>query len=292
MLGTVLCALPPDRAEAREARQAAMSTSRAQAGPARATSRSGVARPATQPRHAAGTRTATRQPTANRTATPAAARPGIVNALARGARFEGVGATLMVAMAAQESSLITTARARESSATGLMQFTRDAWLEAVRDHGAAYGLARHARAVETDQDGSVTVKDAQRLNRILALRRDPTLSVVLAAERMARARSNLATWTGREPRPADLYLVHLLGSTGARRFLVALAQRPEQSSAEVAPAAVAANRGLFMTGGRARSVGEAYAEVTRRLDSQLAVHAELLLAVQRAVRATPVRRAG
>jgi ATP-dependent RNA helicase DeaD len=60
--------------------------------------------------------------------------------------------------------------------------------------------------------------------------------------------------------PADLYAVHMLGTTGARRFLTELAARPDRRAADVVGEdAVARNRSVFQArNGRAYSLREVH----------------------------------
>jgi Ca2+-binding RTX toxin-like protein len=73
--------------------------------------------------------------------------PQVFSAVIRAAGPERSDRVLLLALAWRESRFDPTARNTASSARGLMQFTRSAWLEAVRDHGAAHGLASSASAI-------------------------------------------------------------------------------------------------------------------------------------------------
>ncbi|MBP0445414.1 transglycosylase SLT domain-containing protein [Roseomonas sp. SSH11] len=182
-------------------------------------------------------------------------------ALERAERASGLNADVLRRIADRESRLNPLARNPASSATGLMQFTRDTWLEAVRDFGSRHGLAGYAAVLVTDRDGNISVRDGRVLRRILRLRENPALSAILAAERLKQARPVLETSIGRPARAADLYLVHLLGPTGARRFLAALNESPRRSSVAVVGEASKRNPGVFERGGRALPLGKVYAEV-------------------------------
>jgi Transglycosylase SLT domain len=186
---------------------------------------------------------------------------------------------LLLALAWRESRFDPSARNPASTARGLMQFTRPTWLEAVRDHGEAHGLARHAAALATDpRTGDISARDPRLLDEVLALRDDPRLSAALAAARLEREAAALARVLGRPASDADLYVVHLLGPAGARRFLRALARAPSLRASAVAGAdAVAANRAVFLASdGRPLSLREVYAGVRSTLRAQRAAHARLL----------------
>jgi hypothetical protein len=201
---------------------------------------------------------------------------GALQAASAGREPDGV---LLLALAWRESRFDPRADNPASSARGLMQFTRDTWLETIRDHGAAHGLAASAAAIATNRaTGAVSVADPRRLAEILTLRDDPRLSAALAMARLVRARARLHAALGRPVTNADLYLVHFLGQAGAERFLRQLARTPShRATSHVGPDVVAANRSVFVTrAGRHRSLNEVHAEVRRSLDAQHHTHAAML----------------
>ncbi|NGM21784.1 lytic transglycosylase domain-containing protein [Roseomonas stagni] len=186
---------------------------------------------------------------------------------------------LLFALASRESRFVATARNPASSARGLMQFTRTTWLEAVRDHGPAHGLAFHADALSTDPEtGTISARDSRLLEELLVLRDDPNLSAAFAMARLGLEKENLAPVLRRPVTDADLYLVHFLGPVGARRFLRELARAPSQRASDVVgPDAVAANRNVFVArNGRHRSLGQVHAAVRQDLWRQRAVYAGLM----------------
>lgn len=193
-------------------------------------------------------------------------RASVRAALQRAHRATGLDFAVLQRIAERESGFRTDADNPLSSARGLMQFTRDTWLEVVRDFGEKYGLASLAKALDTDREGRITTRDPRIMKRILQLRDDPYLSAVLAAERLKQARAPLEAAIGRTSRPTDLYFVHLLGPTGARRFLKALQDNPRQSSVTVAGAAAKPNPGVFERNGRALPVSKVYEEVAEAFE--------------------------
>jgi hypothetical protein len=190
-------------------------------------------------------------------------------ALEHAAHATGLNGGVLQRIAERESRLNPAARSRSSSATGLMQFTRDTWLEAVRDFGPRHGLASEAAALTTDRDGRIEARDPRTLRRILLLRENARYSAVLAAERLRAARPGLEQTLGREATPTDLYLVHLLGSTGARRFLAALRETPQRSSLTVLGEPARANPGVFERQGASLPVVRAYAELGQMFEAPL-----------------------
>ncbi|HYF07977.1 MAG TPA: hypothetical protein VD970_10170, partial [Acetobacteraceae bacterium] len=154
------------------------------------------------------------------------------------------------------------------------------WLEVVRDHGRQHGLERFVAVLETDREtGAIRVTEPRLRSEILHLRRDPELSTRLASERLRRSRSTLATSAGRPATPADLYMVHLLGISGARRLLAARERTPRAPAARFATSdAVRANRNLFYRGGQPVRLAQFYAEVERLLEQQQAALRQVQLA--------------
>ncbi|HZH48054.1 MAG TPA: transglycosylase SLT domain-containing protein [Roseococcus sp.] len=198
-------------------------------------------------------------------------RDGVRLALEQAAHATGMDGGVLQRIAERESRLDPRARSRSSSATGLMQFTRDTWLEAVRDFGPRHGLTSEAAALATDREGRITTRDPRTMQRVLGLRENPRYSAVLAAERLQAARPELHQVLGREAKPADLYLVHLLGPTGARRFMAALRTTPQRSSVAVLGDPARANPGVFLRGGEPLPLARAYAELERMFDAPLQI---------------------
>ncbi|WP_232480978.1 hypothetical protein [Roseomonas sp. KE2513] len=93
------------------------------------------------------------------------------------------------------------------------------------------------------------------------MRDDPQLAAVMASERIAQQRASLERELGRAVTPADLYLVHMLGPQGARRFLAELQRNPAGSSTAVVGAAARPNPGVFERQGRSLPLSQVYQEV-------------------------------
>ncbi len=265
--GTQKAAVRPRRDARRDARpQRTVRRNAAQRTPTRIEAKRG-ARARAQPKRAAAPRQAASRPQARSAGRGTAiANPVGSRVFQRAEHATGMSAEVLRRIAERESRLDPHARNPLSSARGLMQFTRDTWLEVVRDFGPRHGLARQAAALTTDRDGTIGARDWKTLQRILKLRDDPQLSATLAAERMKEVGSSLEDSVGRRVRPADLYLVHLLGPTGARRFLTALRKTPSRSSLAVVGQAAAVNPGVFERGGRPLPVSHVYAEVAEMFE--------------------------
>ena len=97
----------------------------------------------------------------------------------------------------------------------------------------------------------------------------------MAAERLEREKGPLEVSLGRPATPADLYVLHLLGPTGAKAFLTQLTQQPNMSSVMAVGSVATPNLGLFVRDGRPLSVAEAYTGIQATLDEQSMLHASL-----------------
>lgn len=129
----------------------------------------------------------------------------------------GVDPALLVAVAARESSLDCDAINLVSGTGGLFQFSDDTWLEAVRRHAGKHGHADLARAISI-RAGVLSVSPAAR-QRIMAMRRVPVFSTVIAAEMLADARGDAEQALGRPAKYADIYAIHAKGTGGGTAFL-------------------------------------------------------------------------
>ncbi|HRC26115.1 MAG TPA: transglycosylase SLT domain-containing protein [Alphaproteobacteria bacterium] len=186
-----------------------------------------------------------------------AAAPGrVLSAIRKASLTTGVDFAYMVGKANQESGFDPDAKARTSSATGLYQFIEKTWLKMVREHGDKYGLGEYAAKI----DESGRVKSPALRREILALRRDPEASAMLAAEYASENKRILEQTWGGKVGPTELYLAHFLGPGGAGAFLKAMDDNPMQSGADILPKAANANRNVFYNTrtGRERSVAEIY----------------------------------
>lgn len=181
---------------------------------------------------------------------PALARAAsaVLPALQSAAARTGVDFEALFHTARLESGFNPDAKARTSSASGLFQFIDSTWLDTLARHGPRHGIAPTSR------------------NDALALRRNPDVAALMAAEHMAENAAKIEQRTGRAANRVDLYLAHFLGAGGAARFLGALAENPGQAAADLFAAPARANRAIFYNGdGAARSLAEVQALFARKL---------------------------
>ncbi|TVR10149.1 MAG: lytic transglycosylase domain-containing protein [Salinarimonadaceae bacterium] len=184
----------------------------------------------------------------------------VLDAIRAGAQASGTDFDYLLRTAQRESSLNPAARASTSSATGLFQFIEQTWLAMVKREGPRFGLEREAQAIAQRPDGGLSVADPALRREILALREDPETSAVMAGALTNHNRDSLAGALGREPRPADLYVAHVLGARGATSLIDRATHDPTVSAADMFPEAARANKAIFYDrSGRARGAGEVYA---------------------------------
>lgn len=186
-----------------------------------------------------------------------AAAASVLPALRNAASRTGVDFDALFHTARLESGFNPAARARTSSATGLFQFIDSTWLATLAKHGAKHGIA------------------AASTTEALALRKDPAVASLMAAEHMADNAAALSAKIGRAVDGAELYLAHFLGVGGAARFLSAMAVSPGMAASSLLPSAARANRAIFTDQkGNARSLAEVFSLLQRRFDGGQATSAK------------------
>ncbi|MES2728468.1 MAG: transglycosylase SLT domain-containing protein [Pseudomonadota bacterium] len=190
----------------------------------------------------------------------------VTSAIQTASARTGVDFGYLMQQAKVESSFRPDVKASTSSATGLFQFTEGTWLDMMRKYGEKHGLGGYASQI-TDSNG-VANMGAKR--SILALRQDPAVSSLMAAEFAAENRDSLAQQLNRPAESlngTDLYMAHFLGASGAGQFLEAAQKTPYATAAEILPQAARSNRSVFYDDkGRAKTVGEVYANFAQKFN--------------------------
>lgn len=180
----------------------------------------------------------------------------------------GVDFDYLLGQAKIESGLNTRARSGTSSATGLYQFVEQSWLAVVKKHGAEHGLGWAADSIGQTASGRFAVNDGATRSAILALRNDPDVASLMAAEHASDNKSVLEGSLGRDANGTDLYMAHFLGIGGAKKFLSAMASNPGASAASLFPQAAGANRSIFYaSNGQPRSLSAIYQRFTDKLNA-------------------------
>ena len=199
--------------------------------------------------------------------------PEIIDSLKQASAATGVDFDFLVAQASAESGLRDNvhARQRHSSASGLFQFTAQTWLQMMRDHGAQFGHGELAKSIVAAPDGHLSVTNRATERQILELRKDPKLAGIMAGELAKQNAVALQHAFHRKATPAELHLAHLLGATGAIRFLRARAADADQPAADVVPAAARQNPQLFYDRGdhTPHSVAAVYGNIKHRIETPL-----------------------
>ncbi|MGF3022954.1 transglycosylase SLT domain-containing protein [Methylobacterium aquaticum] len=172
---------------------------------------------------------------------PMRIRRHLVQTIVRAAATVRTDPVLLMAVADKESSFLTEVQARTSSATGLYQFIERTWLQVMREFGAQHGYAREAGLIGEDNG----VADPAERARILDLRRDPSLSALMAGEMLKRDSARIAARIGRDLSLGETYLAHFLGPDDAERFMAKVVEEPKAEAAALLPKPAKANRPIF-----------------------------------------------
>ena len=187
-----------------------------------------------------------------------AERSTVVAALKNAAAATGSDFHYLLGTAMRESSLKSNAQSSTSSASGLFQFVDQTWLGLVKEHGAQHGLGNYAAAISRDADGRYHA-DASAKQSILALRKDPELSAMMAGEYAKSTQGAMRASLGREVCGGELYAAHFLGPDAACKLIRLAGTEPATSAAAQFPQAASANKSVFFhADGAAKSVREVY----------------------------------
>jgi len=217
----------------------------------------------------------------------------LIETIVRAAEVTSVDPAYMIALADNESSLLPDNKARTSSAEGLFQFIESTWLEVLRRYGPKHGYAAEAGAIKKVR-GRPVVADAKQRGKILALRRDPYLSALMAGEMINTHRQTLAGKVARDPSFSELYMAHFLGVNGASRFVALLSETPDKSAPAAFPRAAKTNRSLFFAPKKeairkrkALTVAEVHGQLDAMIGQRMARYASIRATSRRAVVAIP-----
>ena len=189
---------------------------------------------------------------------------GIVEAaIQRASQATGVDFSFLMKTAGRESGMNPRAQASSSSAAGLFQFVEQTWLSTLKQHGSKHGYARYAELITKGADGRYHVGGSEARRAVMDLRLDPHAASLMAGELTSGHAAYLKGRVGRDPTAGELYAAHFLGPQGSARLIEAMQTRPGVSAATIFPDAARANRSIFYREGRAATVGEVYANLTK-----------------------------
>lgn len=187
-------------------------------------------------------------------------------ALSLASSTTGTDYDYLLKTAQRESSFQTNAKAASSSATGLFQFIEETWIRTIKDEGEQYGLGDYAKLIVKTDAGRYMIPNPADRDLILALRKDPHVSAMMAGAYARRNQRFLAAEIGRQPTSGELYIAHFLGAQDAARLILVRDTQQHLSAPDLFPRAAAANRTIFYRDGEARSVGEVYDLLITRHD--------------------------
>ena len=192
---------------------------------------------------------------------PMHVRRDLVETVVRAAQQTAFDPAVLMAIADKESSFSAGVKAQTSSASGLFQFIDTTWLRVVRQFGASHGLEREAAEVEGPDDRPA-IADPQERERVLAIRNQPYLAAVMAAEMLKFDGGQVAKVVGRSLTAGETYLTHFLGTKDANRFLSSYDEEPKSSAAQLLKRPARANRPIFFAhtrgGAKALSVANVH----------------------------------
>ena len=188
---------------------------------------------------------------------------GVLAAIRLSSVRTGIEFSYLMKLAAVESNFDPVSKSSASSATGLYQFTRDTWLNTLKAHGDKYGLDSYVDKIDyvVDRNGyqRPVVRDKDVYRHLMALRNNPRVSAMMAAESVKDSVRRLTRSFDRKPTEADLYLTHFFGTDGAISFLKALDKTPDAPAVDIFPAAAQSNQDIFHPKTcRPRTVDEVY----------------------------------
>lgn len=193
------------------------------------------------------------------------ARDDVRSAIGAAAQRTGVDFSYLLAQAKSESGLNPTAKAGNSSATGLYQFLDQSWLAVVKRHGTEHGFGWAADAITPKAGGGFTVAPQYR-QAVMNLREQAGPAALMAASYASDNAQSLNRSIGRDATSTDLYMCHFLGLGGATRFLQACNTSPNASAASLFPREAQANRSIFYDrSGGARSLSKVYSLMGQKL---------------------------
>lgn len=199
---------------------------------------------------------------------------GVVEAaIQRASQATGVDFSFLMKTAGRESGMNPGAKSGASSAAGLFQFVEQTWLSTLKQHGAKHGYARYAELISKGSDGHYHVAGEEARRAVMDLRLDPHAASLMAGELTSDSAAYLKGRTGRAPTAGELYAAHFLGPQGSAKLIEAVQTRPGATAAQLFPDAAHSNKAIFYRDGRAATVGEVYANLTKTAGSALPIEA-------------------
>jgi hypothetical protein len=192
---------------------------------------------------------------------------GVNDAIQGAATATGASFDYLLATAQAESGLNPQAASPTSSARGLYQFIDQTWLATLKSAGPGLGYGKYADAIVQNASGRFEVPDPTMRRDVMALRYNPAANAAMAGALTKGNAAALAGGLGRKASDGELYIAHVLGSSGAVKLTSLAVTNPGTAADAVFPAAAEANRSVFYDRqGRPRSVLDVYGVLVGRYD--------------------------
>jgi hypothetical protein len=197
----------------------------------------------------------------------------ISNAIKKASRATGTDFSYLLKTAARESAFNKGAKAKTSSAAGLFQFIESTWLKTVKEVGDKFGLDKYTPHIFTTRSGRHYVPNDKLRQEILQLRHNPEVSAMMAGAFTQQNSEIIASKIGRTPSQGELYIAHFLGPNGASDLISLADSKPNARADRHFPRAARANRPIFYSRGRPRTVKQVYNNLVKDHAKQQAVAA-------------------
>ncbi len=187
----------------------------------------------------------------------------IANAIKKASRATGADFSYLMNTAARESSFDKGAKAKTSSAAGLFQFIEGTWLQMVKEVGNKFGLDKYTPHIFTTRSGKYYVPNQKLRGEILKLRHNPEVSAMMAGEFTKQNSEFMESKLGRRPSQGELYIAHFLGAKGAAEMISLADTKPNARADRHFPKAARANKPIFYSRGRPRTIEQVYKNLVR-----------------------------
>jgi len=187
----------------------------------------------------------------------------ISTAIKKASKATGADFSYLLKTAERESSFNKGAKAKSSSAAGLFQFIESTWLKTVKEVGDKFGLKKYTPHIFKTRSGRHYVPNQKLRQEILQLRHNPEVSATMAGAFTQKNSEYIASQLGRAPSQGELYIAHFLGPKGAANLISKAESRPNARADRMFPRAARANKSIFYSRGKPRTVSQVYKNLVR-----------------------------
>jgi hypothetical protein len=94
----------------------------------------------------------------------------------------------------------------------------------------------------------------------------------MACELYLMQTKGLSNRIGTKPTAAETYMAHMLGMSGASRFIIAKRDTPNALAKRLFPEAAEANKAIFHEGRRPRTMSQVHQAVSHQIDTRLSLY--------------------